>query len=95
MNRGVVAVVMLLTGLQTIPSRAFDVYRDATTDLRLDNTLSYTASFRLFPRDPALLADPNSDDGDRNFTQGLVGDRLDLLSQLDYSRGDFGAPVMA
>lgn len=83
-------IAILFAAALANPSLAFDLYHDASTDLRFDNTLNYTASFRLFPRDPALLIDPNSDDGDRNFAPGLVSNRLDLFSQLDFSRGDFG-----
>src|SRR5262249_28948537 len=89
MNACAVAVAILLTALSTGPARAFDLYHDATTDLRFDNTLAYSAGFRVVPRDQALLADPNSDDGDRNFAPGLVSDRFDLLSQLDFSSGNF------
>jgi hypothetical protein len=89
------AVAILVATVPVGSSRAFDLYHDATTDLRFDNTLAYTAGFRLVPRDPTLLADPNSDDGDRNFAQGLVSDRFDLLSQLDFSHGDFGARLSA
>src|SRR5579864_7602087 len=92
-NGGIGALAVLLCVLPASPARAFDLYQNANTDLRFDNTLSYTGGFRLIPRDPALLIDPNSDDGDRNFAPGLVSDRFDLLSQLDFSLGDFGIRV--
>src|SRR3954452_11011815 len=72
------------------PSLAADLYHDDTLDVRWDNTLSYTAAFRLFPRDPALVANPNWDDGDRNFRPGVISNRLDLLSELEVTAGDWG-----
>jgi hypothetical protein len=95
MNRNAVAIAIVFAVLPAAPANAFDLYRDATNELRFDNTLAYSAGFRLVPRDPVLLADPNSDDGNRNFAPGLVSDRLDLLSQLDFSSGDFGARLSA
>ena len=52
--------------------------------LRWDNSVKYSAAFRV--RDPSavLLSDPNQDDGDRDFRKkGLVSNRVDLLSDLD------------
>ena len=48
-----------------------------------DNTLRYTLSQRLKHQSPELLNSVNHDDGDRNFTPGLVSSRLDLLSEAD------------
>jgi len=64
-------------------------------DVRWDNTVRYTAAFRLFRQSDALIADPNADDGDRNFSPGLVSNRFDLLSELDVSKGNFGLDVSA
>ena len=73
-----------------VPARADDLYSGDGFDIRWDNTIRYSAAFRVSPRNPKLLVDPNSDDGDRDFAAGLVSNRLDLLSTLDVSRGDFG-----
>ncbi|HEY1092589.1 MAG TPA: DUF1302 domain-containing protein [Burkholderiaceae bacterium] len=52
--------------------------------LRLDNTLRYSLGYRLQQQDPALLANPNYDDGDRNFSKGApVANRVDVLTELD------------
>jgi hypothetical protein len=61
--------------------------------LRWDNTLKYTAGFRLEGRSGTLLADPNRDDGDRNFAPGLINNRLDLLSEADLTYRAFGVRV--
>lgn len=52
--------------------------------LRWDNTVKYSAGMRLKEANPALLGNPNSDDGDRNFRKGgLISSRFDLFSELD------------
>jgi len=52
--------------------------------VRWDNTLRYSLGFRTQSQDAALLANPNYDDGDRNFSKGSpVANRVDLLSELD------------
>jgi len=58
--------------------------------IRWDNTFKYSSSFRV--RDPAksLTNDVNLDDGDRNFKQGFVSNRFDLLSEFDASYKRFG-----
>ncbi|HSV45320.1 MAG TPA: DUF1302 domain-containing protein, partial [Ramlibacter sp.] len=52
--------------------------------IRWDNTLRYNLGFRTQAQDAALLANPNLDDGDRNFNKGsAVANRGDLLSEFD------------
>jgi len=73
---------------------ADELYHDDGIDVRWDNTLRYTAAFRLFPQDSyLLLANANWDDGDRNFNPGLISNRLDLLSDFEVTRADFGFRV--
>jgi hypothetical protein len=86
------AAAIVLAGL---PGRAADLYQDNGWDLRWDNTLRYTAAFRLVHYYDSLAADPNADDGDRNFAPGLISDRADLLSELDLSYGGFGVDASA
>src|SRR5689334_3516154 len=49
--------------------------------VRWDNTLKYSAAFRLKDASDALVNNPpasiNQDDGDRNFGMGLISNRLD------------------
>ena len=61
--------------------------------LRWDNTIKYSAAWRVHKQDAALLSSANQDDGDRNFSRGLISNRLDLLSELDASYRNFGARV--
>jgi uncharacterized protein DUF1302 len=53
--------------------------------MRWDNTFRYNLGVRAQSQDPNLLASPNFDDGDRNFSNGsIVTNRLDLLSEFDF-----------
>lgn len=61
--------------------------------LRWDNTIKYSAGFRLKERAPVLTADANLDDGDRNFDKGLISNRVDVLSEADLTYGNLGARV--
>ena len=63
--------------------------------LRWDNTVKYSTAVRLSGPNRALLSDPNADDGDRSFHGGIVSNRFDLLSQLDFSKAWFGFDVSA
>jgi len=86
-----VAVLFATTGRV----RAEDLYTENGVDFRWDNTLRYSNAIRILPQNSFLLASPNADDGDRNFSSGLVSNRLDLISQIDLSRGDFGIHASA
>lgn len=69
---------------------------DPDVALRWDNTVKYSAAARLKRADPTLLANPNNDDGDRNFAKGLVSSRLDWLTESDVTwRRQWGARVSA
>lgn len=61
--------------------------------IRWDNTFKYSNAFRVKSPSSTLTADVNQDDGDRNFKRGLISNRLDLLSELDLTYGNFGARV--
>jgi hypothetical protein len=76
-------------------SRADELYAVNGVAIQWDNTLRYSAGFRLTPASPALLNNPNADDGDRDFAPGLISNRLDFVSVLDISRGEFGIQASA
>jgi len=64
--------------------------------LRWDNTIKYSAAFRLKARSAELIDTPdapNFDDGDRNFGKGLISNRVDLLSEMDLTYKQVGARV--
>jgi hypothetical protein len=94
-RRALCAVALLSTLVPDSRLWAADILDQDGWDVRWDNTLRYTAAVRLFGQDSALIANPNSDDGDRNFAAGLVSDRLDLVSELDISNGNFGFDASA
>jgi len=48
-----------------------------------DNTIKYSTAWRLEDQDEALISDMNMDDGDRNFDEGIVSNRVDLYSEFD------------
>jgi hypothetical protein len=59
--------------------------------LRWDNMVKYNLGYRLKDPSDTLTADANLDDGDRNFSKGVVSNRFDLLSEMDLGWRDFGA----
>lgn len=81
----------LSAALYCASGMAFDI-DTGNADLKLnwDNTLKYMAMERLKKPAAALTADPNQDDGDRNFKRGLVSSRVDWLSELDATYGEVG-----
>lgn len=63
--------------------------------LRWDNTVRYNAGVRVHKQNLTGLS-VNSDDGDRNFKRGdLISNRMDLLSEFDARKGDFGLRLSA
>jgi hypothetical protein len=89
-RRRVHAVAMALSALASAApglGRAAEI--DTGNDdvkLRWDNTFKYSAAFRTAGRSETVLAtyNPNLDDGDEDFDKGLVSNRIDLLSELDF-----------
>jgi hypothetical protein len=75
--------------------------------IRWDNTVKYSITGRVKERSPGLsrttlgptgVVGPNNinqDDGDNNFGRGIVSNRVDVLSELDASAGNFGGRLSA
>ena len=61
--------------------------------LRWDNTIKYSNSWRIKRASDELIGAINQDDGDRNFSRGLISNRFDVLSEFDVSYKGFGARV--
>lgn len=62
--------------------------------LRWDNTVKYSTAFRLEEQSDELIYGTgglNGNDGDLNFDQGLISNRVDILSELDIGYKNFGA----
>jgi hypothetical protein len=79
-------VLMLAVALLPWQVQAFQ-FDTGNSDLRLrwDNTLKYSAAYRIKEQSDTLIGDANYDDGDRNFDKGLVSNRIDWLSELEAS----------
>lgn len=69
--------------------------------VRWDNTLKYSAAYRLHNPSATLTSaaansdNVNQDDGDRNFKRGLISNRVDLLSEFDLSYKQVGFRLSA
>jgi hypothetical protein len=83
---------VVLAQLFAIPFARGTEFETDNPDLKIrwDNTLKYSSAFRLKDQSEQLKADPNQDDGVRNFDRGLVSNRLDLLSEFDATYKNLG-----
>lgn len=76
------------------PVLALDLNPDGDWQVRWDNTVRYSAGYRLKSPSDTLINPvserANSDDGDRNFKRGLVSNRVDLLSEFDMQKDGYG-----
>ncbi|WP_277374897.1 DUF1302 domain-containing protein [Pseudomonas sp. AA-38] len=71
---------------------------DSEWQLRWDNTLKYSQAWRLNRADDRLTNAPTAgglfpsiqSQGDKNFSRGLVSNRLDILSEMDLSHRNYG-----
>lgn len=80
----------------TAPAMAFQFGTDSDLKVRWDNTLKYTAAWRLENPDQNVavsLANPNVDFGDLSYERGLINNRVDLLSELDVGYKNMGFRV--
>ncbi|MGC3983490.1 MAG: DUF1302 family protein [Pseudorhodoferax sp.] len=84
--RPVGTLVLVLLGAK---AWALDLNPGGDWQVRWDNTVKYSAGYRVKSQDLAGLS-PNADDGDRNFGRGLSSSRADLLSEFDVQRDGFG-----
>ncbi|WP_434576946.1 DUF1302 domain-containing protein [Pseudomonas sp. Z5-35] len=74
---------------------------DSDWKLRWDNTIKYSQAWRLQGQDSRLVNAPTANglypsiqsQGDKNFSSGLVSNRLDLFSEMDLSRQNYGLRV--
>lgn len=91
---GFAAAMLTLTVASEAYAFEFDT-GNAEVKARWDNTLKYSAGWRVKERSDRLVADANLDDGNRNFDKGLVSNRLDLLSEFDMSYKEVGMRLVA
>jgi len=76
------AAVVALALPATLGAFEFDTGNEDLS-VRFDNTVRFNVTSRVADEDRAILANWNTDDGDRNFAQGSLFSRLDLLSEFD------------
>lgn len=75
---------VMLTLASSGAAQAFEIDTgNPDVAMRWDNTVRYNATRRVEGQDSTILNSPNNDDGDRNFDKGWVGNRVDLVSELD------------
>ncbi|MES2262778.1 MAG: DUF1302 domain-containing protein [Pseudomonadota bacterium] len=88
-------IAVILTGFATLPAAYAAEFDTDNPDLKLrwDNTVKYSAAYRLKNPSALLVSSLNSDDGDRNFRKGLISNRIDLLSEFDLTYHNLGARV--
>ena len=77
-----VAVAAALALPMTVGAFEFDTGNE-NLSMRWDNTVRLNVTTRVAGQDEAGLANPNFDDGNRNFDKGSLFTRLDLLSEFD------------
>lgn len=87
-----IAAAILMVGPA---ANAFEIQSDSDLKVRWDNTVKYSAVRRTGDVAPELTgkANPNGDDGNLNFSHGLVSNRVDLLSEFDLTYHNVGARV--
>ena len=93
-------IILSLTLLSVGSAQAFTLNSGIDDlDLRWDNTVRYSNAWRLKKIDDKTAGssyNPNIDDGDRNFSRGLVSNRLDLLTEFDARyQHDYGLRMSA
>jgi hypothetical protein len=93
LNRIALAISLLFS---TPAAFAFEVDTgDSDLKFRIDTTVKYSTAARLRVRRAELSNTPpltvNQDDGDNNFSRGIVSNRLDVFSEADLEYKDIGA----
>lgn len=94
-NKTLLAVLMTTIG--SAGAHAFDIEGYSDVKARWDNTVKYTAAWRLNNPDLAVANQngnqPNVDFGDLSFGKGQINNRFDLLSELDVKYKNVGFRV--
>lgn len=78
------AALLALTGASVAHAFEFDT-GSGDVKARWDTTLKYSNAWRVEKRSDVVTGDINQDDGDRNFSRGLISNRLDVLTEFDAS----------
>ena len=95
--RGAVQTTLFAAACVPGSAMAIDFGADAWTG-SLNTTLSWGTLYRDEERDPRLIGtadggtgrSPNIDDGNLNFSEGLVSNAVKMVSELSLERGNYG-----
>jgi hypothetical protein len=86
-----VAATMLACALAGVEvASGTELWTKGDLSVRLDTTVQFSSLHRVAARQSRLVADPNADDGDRNFSSGAVSNRTDVFSEFDADYGTAG-----
>lgn len=66
---------------------------DPDTKIRLDFTPKYSVAYRTQDASTDLTPAGNENDGNLNFAKGLISNRVDLLTEFDFSHRNWGVRV--
>ncbi|WP_442964741.1 DUF1302 domain-containing protein [Pseudomonas sp. GOM7] len=98
-NTSVRSLALAVSLASSVPAMAAQIdLGDSEWQLRWDNTLKYSQAWRLNRADDRLTNAPTAgglfpsiqSQGDKNFSRGLVSNRLDILSEMDLSHRNYG-----
>lgn len=87
-------LALLISAIGSTGAHAFEIEAYSDVKARWDNTIKYTAAWRLNNPDLAVANQngnqPNVDFGDLSFGKGQINNRFDLLSELDVKYKNVG-----
>lgn len=87
-------LTILISAICSTGAHAFEIEGYSDVKARWDNTIKYTAAWRLNNPDLAVANQtgnqPNTDFGDLSFGRGQINNRFDLLSELDVKYKNVG-----
>jgi hypothetical protein len=87
LSRGHRALAVAVAAALAVPSvaGAFEfVTGNEDLSIRFDNTVRVNVTGRVASQDEAILGNVNFDDGDRNFDDGALFERVDVLTEFDF-----------
>ena len=97
--RHIATAIVTMGLLGATAAHAFEIQTgNPDWTVRWDNTFKYSLMTRLEDRQPGLSTGPSADngnDGNNNFSKGLVSNRLDWFTELDLEGPGYGARVSA
>ena len=77
-------------GVTSRPAWAFEYQFDNGVEINFDNTVQYSVIERTAPESSYLGGLMNANDGDNNFSGGIVSNRGDLLTKFDINYQGYG-----